>query len=74
MYMSSKEFEIRRMLRWYSSISDFRKACETFLEWFRDDREIILKIASERGLVYVDHFGFLEPDEYQDMISCPVSS
>lgn len=73
MYMSSKEFDFRRMLRFYKSDSDYRKVCETFIAWFPEDKDLIIKLASERGFVYVERFGFFEPDEYKELMASPVS-
>ena len=68
MYVSKDEFYLRQMLSVYTELKDYRKMCETLIELIPDCKDEIIKVAEDRGLVYVQRIGFLEPDEYKNIV------
>ena len=73
MFVSKNEFVLRQLLKVYTEIKDYRRMCESVIAIDPTCKDEVIKVAEDRGLVYVEGFGFLESEEYADLIQSPSS-
>ncbi len=69
MFVSKNAFALRQLLKFYTDIKDYRRMCESIIALDPSFKDEVIKVAEDRGLVYVEGFGFLEAEEYQSLIS-----